>query len=71
MMWIYLAHPSGDESNEKCHLGRHLGGDWTRSYPSRPVTFRFFAQPEAPTAVNGDVKSIKKTPFSPFFLLFF
>lgn len=28
--------------------------------------FVFYAQPEAPTAVNGDVKSIKKTPFPPF-----
>lgn len=44
VMWIYLAHPSGDESSEKCHLGRRLGGDWTRSYPSRPVAFCFFIQ---------------------------
>lgn len=69
VMWIYLTHPSGDESNEKCHSGRHLGGDWTRSYPSRPVTFRFLSSRHSrrlPIAMSGDVKSNKKTTFPHF-----
>lgn len=60
VMWIYLAHPSGDESSEKCHLGRHLGGDWTRSYPSRPVTFCFLSSNNSwrlPIGLSGDIKS--------------
>lgn len=72
-MWIYLTHPSGDESNKKCHLGRHLGSDWMRSYPSRPVTFRFLSRSHSRRlliAVNADVKSNKKT-IPPHFSLFF
>lgn len=35
-LWFgFISHnPSGDESNDKCHLG-HLGGDWMRSCLSR------------------------------------
>lgn len=71
VMWIYLAHPSGDESSEKCHLGRHLGGDWTRSYPSGPVAFCFSSSHDSwrlPIGVSGDIKSNENTVFSPTFL---
>lgn len=70
VMWIYLAHPSGDESSEKCHLGRPLGGDWTRSYPSRPVTFCFLSSNNSwrlPIGLSGDIKSNENTVFPTFF----